>query len=77
MFPTRSGLEDPRAWVRLAAIVRQQIIDGTLEPGRPTPSITRLSQEHGHARPTCSKALHMLESEGLVTLCRSKIGFAS
>jgi DNA-binding transcriptional MocR family regulator len=42
-------------------------LDGTLEPGQPAPSITRLSQEHGHARPTCSKALRILEGEGLLT----------
>ena len=27
-----SGLVDPRAYVRLAAILRQQIADGTLQP---------------------------------------------
>jgi DNA-binding transcriptional regulator YhcF (GntR family) len=43
MLPADTGLADPRAYVRLAAIVRQQIIDGTLEPGQPAPSITRLS----------------------------------
>ncbi len=53
--------------MRLAAIVRQQIADGTIESGQPAPPITRLSQEHGHARPTCGKALRMLESEGLPT----------
>ncbi len=67
MPPTHAGLTDPRAYVRLAEIVRRQIIDGTLEPGRPAPSITRLSQEHGHARPTCGKALRMLKGEGLLT----------
>ena len=67
MILTDTGLADPRAYVRLAAIVRQQIIDGTLERGQPAPSITRLSQEHGHARPTCGKALRMLEGEGLLT----------
>ena len=67
MPPTHAGLTDPRAYVRLAEIVRRQIIDGTLEPGRPAPSITRLSQEHGHARPTCGKALRMLEGEGPLT----------
>jgi len=61
------GLMDPRAYVCMAAILRQQIVDGTLQPGERTPSLTRLSQEHGHARLTCSKALRMLESEGLVT----------
>jgi GntR family histidine utilization transcriptional repressor len=67
MLPADTGLADPRAYVRLAAIVRQQIIDGTLERGQPAPSITWLSQEHGHARPTCGKALRMLEGKGLLT----------
>lgn len=67
MTPAHPGLADPRAYVRLAAIVRQQITNGTLNPGQPAPSITRLSQEHGHARLTCGKALRMLEGEGLLT----------
>jgi len=67
MTPAHTGLTNPRAYVRLAAIVRQQITDGTLKPGQPAPSITRLSQGHGHARPTCGKALRMLEGEGLLT----------
>ena len=58
-----SGLADPRAYVRLAAIVRRQVADGILKPGQPAPSITRLSQEYGHARPTCGKALRLLEGE--------------
>jgi DNA-binding GntR family transcriptional regulator len=61
-----SDLTDPRAYRRLAALVRQQIGEGTLRPGQPTPSITGLSQEHGHARQTCGKALRLLETEGLV-----------
>jgi DNA-binding GntR family transcriptional regulator len=61
------GLTDPRAYMRLAAIVRQQIIDGKLRQGGPAPSITFLSQEHGHAGPTCSRALRVLEDEGLPT----------
>jgi len=57
---------DPRAYRRLAVPIRRQIGDGTLQPGRPTPSITALSQEHGHARQTCSKALRILGGEGLL-----------
>jgi len=60
-------LADPRAYMRLAAILRQQITDGTLRPDDRAPSITRLSQEYGHARATCGKAPRMLEGEGLVT----------
>ena len=67
MSPAFIGLADPRAYVRLAAIVRQQITDGILDPGQGAPSITRLSQEYGHARLTCGKALRMLEDEGLLT----------
>ena len=37
-----------------------------LAPGMPTPSITTLSQEYGHARQTCAKALRVLEDEGLL-----------
>jgi DNA-binding GntR family transcriptional regulator len=53
--------------MRIAALVRTQITDGTLSPGQPTPSITTLVQEHGVARQTAAKALHVLVSEGLVT----------
>ncbi len=52
--------------MRLAAQLRRQITDGTIQPGMPTPSITSLCQEHGHARQTCAKALRVLEDEGLV-----------
>jgi DNA-binding GntR family transcriptional regulator len=58
---------DPRAYIRLAAILRKEIADGTLATGMPTPSITTLSQRYGHARQTCAKALRLLEDEGLLT----------
>ena len=58
--------EDPRAYVRLANLLRQQISDRALRPGQPTPSITTLTQEHGIARQTAAKALRLLEAEGLV-----------
>lgn len=59
--------DDPRKYVRLAALLRGQINDGTLKPGNPLPSITTLSQQYGLARQTCAKALRMLEGEGLLT----------
>ena len=58
---------DPRAYVRLASELRKAIAEGKYSPGEPTPSITRLSQESGHARQTCAKALRTLEDEGLLT----------
>ena len=57
---------DPRAYVRLAADVRKAIAEGKYPPGSPTPSITTLSQQSGHARQTCSKALNVLVDEGLL-----------
>jgi DNA-binding GntR family transcriptional regulator len=59
------GEDDPRAYVRLALLVREQIAVGVLEAGCPV-SITTLSREHGHARQTCSKALGLLVSDGLL-----------
>lgn len=55
---------DPRAYMRLAAMIRGQIRNGTLGAGGPVPSITTLSQEYGHARQTCSKAYRLLQQEG-------------
>jgi GntR family transcriptional regulator len=63
---TGSQPDDPRAYVRLANLLRQQISSGKLQPGQPTPSITTLTQEHGIARQTAAKALRVLESEGLI-----------
>jgi DNA-binding GntR family transcriptional regulator len=58
---------DPRKYVRLAAVLRERILDGTLRPGETVPSITTLVTEHGGwARQTCAKALRMLEAEGLL-----------
>jgi DNA-binding GntR family transcriptional regulator len=53
--------------MRIAALIRAQIADGTLSAGQPTPSITTLVQEHGVARQTAAKALHVLVGEGMVT----------
>jgi DNA-binding GntR family transcriptional regulator len=46
--------------------LRRAIAEGKYPPGSPTPSITTLSQEYGHARQTCAKALRMLVDEGLL-----------
>jgi hypothetical protein len=43
MDTARVNLADARAYRRLAALIRRQIGDGTLQPGRPAPFITTLS----------------------------------
>ena len=57
---------DPRAYIQLAAMVRRAVAEGKYPSGTATPSITTLSQEYGHARQTCSKALGLLVKEGLL-----------
>jgi DNA-binding GntR family transcriptional regulator len=60
------GEADPRPYVRLAACLRRQILDGEVAPGQRVPSITALSQESGYARKTCGKAMRLLEREELL-----------
>lgn len=52
--------------MQLAAVLRKAIVSGTYPSGTATPSITTLSQEYGHARQTCAKALGVLVKEGLL-----------
>ena len=65
--PVDLGEADPRPYARLAARLRRQILAGEIAPGQPVPSITTLSQELGHARGTCRKAMRLLEQEELLT----------
>jgi DNA-binding GntR family transcriptional regulator len=63
---TAGASPDPRAYIRVAQMLRGMISSGELVSGAPAPSITSLCQEHGHARQTCSKAMRLLETEGLL-----------
>jgi GntR family transcriptional regulator len=58
--------DDPRAYIQLADRLRCQVLGETLTPGSPVPSITTLSQQYGHARQTCSRALRLLIDDGLL-----------
>lgn len=57
---------EPLVYIRLASELRDRIKSGELTSGMPTPSITTLAGETGHARQTCAKALKLLEGEGLL-----------
>ena len=57
---------DPRAYIRLAGLIRDQIASGTLPPGERLPSIAALRRQHGHSRQTVGKAMRILEGEGLI-----------
>jgi DNA-binding GntR family transcriptional regulator len=65
--PVDLGEADPRPYIRMAARLRRQILAGEVAPGQSVPSLTTLSQEFGHARATCGKAMRLLEQEGLLT----------
>jgi DNA-binding GntR family transcriptional regulator len=57
---------DPRAYLRIATLLRERITAGELAPGQATPSITRLCADHRVARQTAAHALHVLQDAGLV-----------
>jgi GntR family transcriptional regulator len=63
---TAAPQPDPRAYIRLAALIRQQIASGKLAPGAQLPSIAVLRREHGHSRQTVGKAMRILEREELI-----------
>jgi DNA-binding GntR family transcriptional regulator len=52
--------------MRLAALIRAQIGNGTLPRGGRLPSIAVLRSQHGHSRQTVGKAMRVLEDEGLI-----------
>ncbi len=53
-------------YLRVAAVIRRQIADGTLRPGQPAPSGAELSRAFGFSTLTCRKALRALIAEGLL-----------
>ena len=58
---------DPRKYVQITEDLRRKIREGVLKPSAPV-SVTYVSQEWGAARQTVTKALRVLERDGL--LCR-------
>jgi DNA-binding GntR family transcriptional regulator len=61
-------MPDPRAYQRLAALVRDQITSGMLAPGAHLPPGGDLRTQHRHSRQTVTKAMAVLQDEGLI--CR-------
>ena len=62
--PVDLGEADPRPYIRMAALLRRQILAGEIASGQPVPSLTTLSREFGHARMTCGKAMKLLDKRG-------------
>jgi DNA-binding GntR family transcriptional regulator len=59
----RSASPDPRAYMQIAAAVRQRLDGGTLQPGDKV-TITDLAESHGVSRQTAARGLRVLEDEG-------------
>jgi GntR family transcriptional regulator len=51
---------------QIAAILRERIESGALEPDRPIPSEAQIQQEFGVARETGRKAVKELQDQGYV-----------
>lgn len=56
---------DPRAYMKLAALIRDQVASGELAPGDRL-SIRVLCDKMRHSRQTVGKAMRVLEREGLI-----------
>ena len=57
---------------QLAAILRDQIKAGELEPGQALPSESYLKEQHHLSRGTVKKALELLAEEGWTQLVRTR-----
>jgi len=51
---------------QIAAIIRERIESGELEPNRPIPSEVQIENEFGVARATARRAVALLRDEGLI-----------
>jgi DNA-binding GntR family transcriptional regulator len=56
---------DPRAYMKLAALLRDQVASGELAPGDRL-AMRVLCGKTGHSRQTVGKAMRVLEREGLI-----------
>lgn len=57
---------DPRAYVKLAARLAEEIKAGMYAVGDQLPAIDRLRDENGISRQTAGKSLCVLRAEGLI-----------
>jgi DNA-binding GntR family transcriptional regulator len=57
---------EQRAYMRLAAELREQVVSGLRGPGSQLPTIEQLCTTHRLSRQTCGRALQILQGEGLI-----------
>ncbi|GAA4191781.1 winged helix-turn-helix domain-containing protein [Microbispora amethystogenes] len=66
MAVTDDSGEQVPAYRRLAAMLREEIVRGRIEPDRPLPPEERLVREHGFSPGDVRRAVEVLSGEGLV-----------
>ena len=71
------GDQDQPASLRLAAVLRQRIADGTLPAGSRLPSYRQLRDEHGVALNTAQAAVRLLAVEGLAEIRPARGAYVS
>lgn len=64
LYVTVDQLDPTPLYEQLAAILRERIKSGDLEPRQVLPSEKQLQQEHGVARGTVRRAMDLLGEEG-------------
>jgi GntR family transcriptional regulator len=57
---------EQRKYMRLAALLRDEITNGLRAPGSPLPSIKDLCRAHGVSRQTAGKALRILHADEVI-----------
>lgn len=69
-----SSRSEPRiaVYVRIASVLKTQILRGTLQRGDRVPSIDDLCAQYGIARATARQVLQLLVTEGLITSERGR-----
>jgi GntR family transcriptional repressor for pyruvate dehydrogenase complex len=70
------GIRQPRVAEIVAARLREEILSGRLKEGDVLPSQESLFQEFGVSPPALREAIHVLETDGLITVRRGNVGGA-
>ncbi|WP_432920365.1 winged helix-turn-helix domain-containing protein [Microbispora sp. CA-135349] len=77
MAVTSDSDEPVPAYRRLAAMLREEIVRGRIEPDRPLPPEERLVREHGFAPDDVRRAVEVLSGEGLVYVVEGQGAYVS
>jgi integrase len=71
--PAERAKTDPRSpYERIAAEIRQQILNGALQPGDPAPTVAEIAATHGVSEGTAHRAMVLLKTWELITASRGR-----